>query len=119
MFQSSAEALRPATNTTVGEPVPRHSTYILRPPPISTSRAVSWLTAGCPAAASKAAQTRTMRSADLFQVPGIDSSAKLRCIGQHFSDKERKKICTAQRRVGSGKRAGHSSQHDGIGVDCI
>jgi hypothetical protein len=36
MFQSSAEPLKPATNTTVGDPLPRHSKYILRPPPMST-----------------------------------------------------------------------------------
>src|SRR5256885_9765692 len=38
--QSSAEPLRPAASTTVGDPVPRHSRYSLRPP-ISTGPATS------------------------------------------------------------------------------
>src|SRR4029077_14109793 len=36
MLQSSAEALRPPTNTTVGDPLPLHFRYILRPSPRST-----------------------------------------------------------------------------------
>src|SRR5882757_5529762 len=36
MLQSSAEALRPPTNTTVGDPLPLHFRYIFRPSPIST-----------------------------------------------------------------------------------
>src|SRR5215212_11954657 len=32
----SARSWAPATNTTVGRPLPWHSMYILRPPPIST-----------------------------------------------------------------------------------
>src|SRR4029453_2145754 len=40
-FQSSAEALRPPTNTTVGDPLPLPLRYILRPPPMSTNPAKS------------------------------------------------------------------------------
>src|SRR5215471_20121921 len=49
MLQSSAEALRPPTKTTVGDPLPVHFKYILRPPPMSTKPAklpfsVAWAT---------------------------------------------------------------------------
>ena len=45
--QSPADPLSPETKTTTGEPVPRHSRYILRPPPISTNPAKSfWAAAG-------------------------------------------------------------------------
>ena len=50
MLQSSAEALKPPTNTTVGDPLPLHFRYILRPPPMSTNPAklsfsAAWATA--------------------------------------------------------------------------
>src|SRR5437762_1985399 len=50
MSQSSAEALRPPTKTAVGDPLPVHFRYILRPPPMSTDPAklpfsAAWATA--------------------------------------------------------------------------
>src|SRR3954468_22769879 len=74
MLQSPAEPLRPATSTTVGEPVPRHSRYILRPAPMSTSPAKSPLTAACPTAANSAAQAMMVGGTSLLWFPGIAST---------------------------------------------
>src|SRR5215210_600426 len=41
ILHTSAVPRRPDSNTTVGEPVPLHSMYIWRPPPMSTKPAKS------------------------------------------------------------------------------
>ena len=57
MFQSSAEALRPATNTTVGDPLPLHLMNILRPPPMSTNRAKLAVSAAAAMASESVSKT--------------------------------------------------------------
>jgi hypothetical protein len=60
--QSPADGLSPEIKTTAGEPVPRHSRYILRPPPISTKPAKSsWAAAG-PEPARRGRSKKTRRA---------------------------------------------------------
>jgi len=58
MSQSSAEALRPPTKTTLGDPLPLHFRYILRPPPMSTDPAK--LPVSAPTAAASESTSRTI-----------------------------------------------------------
>ena len=65
MSQSSAEALRPPTKTAVGDPLPLHFRYILRPPPMSTNPAK--LPVSAPTATASESTSEAMTTNKMFK----------------------------------------------------